>query len=116
MFASRTVTLVTRTDLGTAAVSGVSPPGSAPAKVAQRGSRWTHRVFCTERVCVSTSGVQGNAECSSVSLSGDGRFPAFCSNATNLVGDDTNAKYDNFIRDRPGITTTRVTYAYEGNG
>ena len=39
-------------------------------------------------------------------LSGDGRYVAFESSATNLVAGDTNATSDIFVRDRPTSTTT----------
>ena len=48
-------------------------------------------------------------------ISADGRFVAFWSNATNLVADDTNGKYDAFLFDRQTQTTTRVsTYGTTG--
>jgi WD40-like Beta Propeller Repeat len=51
-------------------------------------------------------------------ISADGRFVAFWSNATNLVADDTNGKYDAFLFDRQTQTMTRVSTAQgaEANG
>lgn len=67
----------------------------------------------TTRVSVDSTGAQGNAasggQYRSASLSGDGRFAAFESNATNLVADDTNAAADIFLRDLQNGTTTRVS-------
>jgi hypothetical protein len=42
-------------------------------------------------------------------ISGDGRFIAFDSGATNLVASDTNSRADVFVRDRVGGTTERVS-------
>ena len=44
----------------------------------------------TERVSIHTGGAQGDARSFLPALSGDGRFVAFSSQATNLVSDDTN--------------------------
>jgi Tol biopolymer transport system component len=55
----------------------------------------------TERVNISSSGVQGNQgnqEGLSPSISADGRFVAFYSGATNLVPGDTNDAADAFRR------------------
>lgn len=55
----------------------------------------------TERVSVSTAGGEGDGATYSVpSISGDGRFVAFGSLATNLVPADTNGAYDVFLHDR----------------
>ena len=45
-------------------------------------------------------------------ISADGRFVAFWSNATNLVANDTNGKYDAFLFDRQTQTMTRVSNGY----
>ncbi len=63
----------------------------------------------TERVSLSSAGVQGNSSSFVSSLSDDGRYVAFRSNATNLVGSDTNGDYDIFVRDRQTDTTLRVS-------
>jgi Tol biopolymer transport system component len=51
-------------------------------------------------------------------VSGDGRFVAYWSNATNLVANDTNGKYDAFLYDRQTHTTTRISQyqGAQGNG
>jgi len=56
----------------------------------------------TTRVSLSTSGTQADGDSShfAPSLSADGRYVAFGSRATNLVGGDTNAVEDVFVRDR----------------
>ena len=64
----------------------------------------------TKRVSVDSSGVEGNDDSAGVglrpiSMSGDGRFVAFYSVASNLVASDLNATGDAFVHDRvSGIT------------
>jgi hypothetical protein len=71
----------------------------------------------TRRVSLSSSGAQGNDYSggnSCVSLSADGRFIAFQSDATNLVPGDTNRASDVFVRDRRNNTTRRVSVSSAG--
>jgi Tol biopolymer transport system component len=70
----------------------------------------------TERISVSSAGVQGNAASfsPSISMSADGRFVAFVSFASNLVPFDTNER-DIFLRDRQLGTTERVNVATDGS-
>jgi hypothetical protein len=71
----------------------------------------------TERVSIDSAGVQGNygsGTGSCLSISADGRYVAFRSDATNLVPGDTNANYDAFIRDRTSGTTERVSVSSTG--
>jgi Tol biopolymer transport system component len=72
----------------------------------------------TTRVSVSSAGAQGEQVANSVnpSISADGRFVAFDSWASNLVGDDTNGTADIFVRDRMSGTTTRVSVSSAGVG
>ncbi len=63
----------------------------------------------TERVSVDSTGVQGDADSGRPSVSADGRYVAFTSEATNLVTGDTNGLEDIFLRDRAAGTTTRIT-------
>ena len=49
---------------------------------------------------VATNGDQANGSSASAAISADGRFVAFQSDATDLVGGDTNAAEDAFVRDR----------------
>ena len=53
----------------------------------------------TRRMSLSTAGAEGNAQSVQPSLSGDGRFVVFASDADNLVGSDTNGVRDVFLRD-----------------
>ena len=73
----------------------------------------------TTRVSVATGGAQANQWSYEPSLSADGRYLAFHSDATNLVTGDTNAQQDIFVRDLQGGTTNRVSVApggVEANG
>jgi uncharacterized repeat protein (TIGR01451 family) len=74
----------------------------------------------TERVSVSSSGRQADRDSGLVngmagpSISADGRFVAFDSEATNLVRGDSNETADVFVRDRSTGSTTRVSVASDG--
>jgi hypothetical protein len=54
----------------------------------------------TTRLSLSTSGVQANDGGRFPAISGDGRFVAFESDASNLVAGDSNSAQDIFLRDR----------------
>src|SRR4028119_572855 len=69
----------------------------------------------TTRVSVNSAGNQGNSSSLDPSISGNGRFVAFISNATNLVPGDTNNKRDIFVRDTLANTTTRLSVDSAGN-
>jgi Tol biopolymer transport system component len=67
---------------------------------------------------MSLAGVAGNSDSSAPSISADGRFVAFQSYASDLVGGDTNGTIDVFVRDRKTGTTTRISVSSadaEGN-
>jgi Tol biopolymer transport system component len=68
----------------------------------------------TERVSVSSGGLQADDAAWPPSISGDGRYVAFPSRATNLVPDDTNGAYDVFVHDRLTRTTQRVSVTSAG--
>jgi Tol biopolymer transport system component len=70
----------------------------------------------TERLSLSTAGLQGTGHSYSPSCSGDGSLVAFQSLAANLVSGDTNAKSDIFLRDRDftAPTTIRVSVTSAG--
>ncbi|MBI3846342.1 MAG: PD40 domain-containing protein [Planctomycetes bacterium] len=73
----------------------------------------------TTRVSVDSAGVEGNAHSFLPSISADGRFVAFNSQATNLVPGDANATDDIFVHDRATGATVRVSVdsaGGEGNG
>ncbi len=67
-----------------------------------------------ERVNTSSAGVQANGTSTFNSaylatISNDGRYVVFTSDATNLVADDTNAATDVFLKDTTSGATTRVS-------
>ena len=73
----------------------------------------------TTRVSVSSSGAQGNGLSGSPSISADGRYVAFSSEASNLVANDTNGYSDIFVHDQQTGQTTRASIATggtQGNG
>lgn len=67
-----------------------------------------------ERASVSTGGTVGNASSIVASITPDGRYVAFFSQATNLVGGDTNGVGDVFVRDRVASMTYRVSVSTAG--
>ena len=67
------------------------------------------------RVSVDSAGNQGNDDSLRSSISADGRFVAFSSEATNLVPGDTNNQNDIFVRDLLTNTTSRVSVDSAGN-
>jgi Tol biopolymer transport system component len=66
------------------------------------------------RISVASDGTQANGHSYQPSISADGRYLAFSSDASNLVGDDTNGTYDIFLHDRQTQQTTRVSLASDG--
>ncbi len=68
----------------------------------------------TERVSVSSGGLQANDDSQHPSISADGRFVAFGSLASFLVAGDTNGFTDVFVRDRLSGTTELVSVATSG--
>lgn len=68
----------------------------------------------TERISVSSSGVEADGSSLNPSLSADGRYVAFHGSAKNLVVGDTNAHQDVFVRDRSSGTTSRVSVSTSG--
>ncbi len=68
----------------------------------------------TTRVSVASDGTEGDGASAYASVSADGRFVAFRSDASNLVAGDTNFAADIFVRDRQTGQTTRVSVASDG--
>ncbi len=76
----------------------------------------------TLRISVAGNGTEANGVSARPSISADGRFVAFESEASNLVANDTNGVADVFVRDTcagaaAGCTpaTTRVSVASDGS-
>jgi len=68
----------------------------------------------TERVSLSSGGGEASAESRWPSISSDGRYIAFESDAPDLVANDTNGRTDAFVRDRQTGQTVRVSVASDG--
>ena len=66
-------------------------------------------------ISVDSAGNQGNRDSYNPSISADGRFVAFYSEASNIVPGDTNNSYDTFVRDTLTNTTTLVSLDSAGN-
>jgi Tol biopolymer transport system component len=69
----------------------------------------------TTRVTLGNGGVEGNADSDLPTLSADGRYVAFVSDASNLVAGDTNGHRDIFVRDLELGVTTRISIAPDGS-
>jgi len=81
----------------------------------------------TERISVASDGTQANDSSGPAAISGDGRYVAFPSTASNLVPGDTNGTSDVFVRDRQGapaggggtsetVTLTATADSYVSSG
>lgn len=68
----------------------------------------------TTRVSIASDGTEANGSSWLPSMSADGRYVAFDSNASNLVPGDTNDSADIFVHDRITGQTTRVSIASDG--
>jgi Tol biopolymer transport system component len=68
----------------------------------------------TTRVSISSDGLQADAGSYGVSISPDGRYVTFGSNATNLVSEDLNGVMDIFVHDRQTGQTELVSVAAGG--
>jgi Tol biopolymer transport system component len=68
----------------------------------------------TERVSVSSAEVQADGNSFNPSMSADGAFVGFDSDATNLVAGDTGGNADVFVRNISAGTTARVSIRSNG--
>lgn len=68
----------------------------------------------TERASIRSDGQEANGGSFAPTVSADGRFVAFVSNASNLVEGDTNGVCDVFVRDRVTGLTERVSVSSGG--
>jgi len=69
----------------------------------------------TTRVSVDSAGNEGDPDSLDPSISADGRYVAFASDATTLVAGDNNGFGDIFVHDRQTGQTTRVSVDSAGN-
>jgi len=94
------------TILGSSLALGLVVFGAHPARAVS---------ISTDRVSVSSSGAQANGTSCCGVVSGDARFVAFDSSASNLsIHPDTNGVQDVFVRDRIAGTTRRVSVSSLG--
>ena len=71
----------------------------------------------TSLISVASDGTQANGESfAEPAISGDGRFVAFNSSASNLVPGDTNGVNDIFLHDRQTEETSLMSAAVDGTG
>ena len=68
------------------------------------------------RASLTSTGGEPNNESMTASISGDGRYVVFDSDADNLVPNDTNGAGDIFVRDMQLGTTTGVTVSGNAGG
>jgi Tol biopolymer transport system component len=68
----------------------------------------------TVRASVATDGTQGDQSSTFPGISGNGRVVAFASNATTLIGNDTNGVQDVFLRTLRSGMTNRISVTNEG--
>jgi hypothetical protein len=68
----------------------------------------------TERVSVDSSGVEGDSDSQSPSISADGQIVAFHGDASNLVAGDTNGSWDVFVHERCDATWTNYGAGFPG--
>lgn len=94
---------------------------SNAADIVQGDTNGTWDVFVFDRqtgqtrlVSKSTSGQQGNGPSMHGVISGNGRYVAFHSRATNLVSDDTNNTSDIFLHNLQTGETTLISRAPDG--
>jgi hypothetical protein len=95
----RTRPLLIATALSAFLVLGAAPAMAAPT---------------TDRASLSTANVQGNGASLGSSISKDGKFVAFESQASNLIANDLNGAQDIFVRNRPAGKTSRVSRRSNG--
>ena len=68
----------------------------------------------TRRVSISSTGAGGYDSSFDPSISADGRFIAFYSRATNLIGEETTGFGDVYVRERETGTITLVSVSSAG--
>lgn len=68
----------------------------------------------TTRVSLASTGTQGDGPSYAATLSPDGRYVGFASDAANLVAGDTNGVADAFVHDRAAGHTSRISVGVGG--
>jgi len=102
--------------LAVAVVLGLAALTTSSVLTAQSAPPLTPFRGLIDHVSVNMNGWPSGTSQSDVhSISGDGRFVVFSSNASDLVSNDWNGLDDVFLRDRMTGTTTRVSVADDGS-
>jgi Tol biopolymer transport system component len=93
-----------------------SAPGLVAGDTNETEDVFVHNVRSgvTERISVSSGGVQANNSSFNAALSGRGRYVAFTSGASNLAAGDHAFDGDVFVRDRRTDTTELVSVGIAG--
>ena len=68
----------------------------------------------TTRISTDSAGTEGNGDSRVSSISADGRFVVFESDANNLVANDTNNLFDSFVKDTLTGLTIRISTSSSG--
>ena len=68
----------------------------------------------TSRVSINSTGLQGNSDSDNPSVSDDGKYVTFMSNANNLVNGDINGAYDIFLHNTNNNETTLISVSSNG--
>jgi Tol biopolymer transport system component len=89
--------------------SAVGRLTEAPVNIADQVYLFNIETRTASLISVDSGGNPGNGNSVAPSISTDGRYVAFHSEATNLVSDDTNGVPDVFVHDRISRTTVRVS-------
>ncbi|MBI3494810.1 PD40 domain-containing protein, partial [Candidatus Saccharibacteria bacterium] len=93
------------------AITGATGPASSGF-----GIDFNDRLFIDiSRISVDSNGAESNSSSVEPSVSRDGRYTAYASDADNLVANDTNGSTDVFLYDSVNETTTRVSVDSNGN-
>ena len=81
--------------------------GSSASNLVEGDTNHTYDVFVhdqqtgeTTRISVASDGTEGNNTSGAASVSADGRYVAFVSDANNLVSGDTNGAWDVFVHNQ----------------
>ncbi len=110
-------TLVEPNETISVTLSNPVAPGSNPTITPQAATTTIVNDDVTpalRRVSVASDGTQGNHQSDSPSISADGRYVAFSSDASNLVSGDTNGARDIFVKDLRTGTTKRISVTSDG--
>lgn len=91
-------------------VTGATGPASSGSGIDFSDTTFTD----TSRISVDSNGAEAGANSYEPSISNDGRYTAYYSDATDLVASDTNGTADVFLYDSVTETTARVSVGAGG--